>query len=91
LDASCGNNCGGGGGGSPTPTNPPGGFCGNGICAGAETCTSCPIDCGACPSGDIQVRASRIASTVTTCSQVNSPTSNSQLASRAEPYYVMAT
>jgi hypothetical protein len=74
LDASCGNNCGGGGGGSPTPTNPPGGYCGNGICAGAETCTSCPIDCGACPSGDIQVRASRIASTVTTCSQVRSST-----------------
>jgi len=25
--------------------------CGNGSCAGSETCSSCPADCGACPSG----------------------------------------
>ena len=23
--------------------------CGNGVCSGRETCTSCPQDCGACP------------------------------------------
>ena len=25
--------------------------CGNGSCAGSETCSSCPADCGTCPSG----------------------------------------
>ncbi len=25
--------------------------CGNGSCSGGETCSSCPTDCGACPSG----------------------------------------
>lgn len=24
-------------------------WCGSGVCAGGETCTSCPQDCGACP------------------------------------------
>jgi hypothetical protein len=30
---------------TPPPT------CGNGTCGGGETCSSCPADCGACPSG----------------------------------------
>jgi hypothetical protein len=25
--------------------------CGDGLCSGAETCSSCPADCGACPTG----------------------------------------
>ena len=34
----------GGGGGDPGPS------CGDGACAGAETCGSCPADCGECPA-----------------------------------------
>jgi len=26
-------------------------FCGDGVCSGGETCSSCPGDCGSCPSG----------------------------------------
>lgn len=28
----------------------PSNYCGNSICAGSETCQSCPFDCGICPS-----------------------------------------
>lgn len=35
--------------GYPQPPNPPVySYCGNGICSGTETCSSCPLDCGAC-------------------------------------------
>jgi len=27
-------------------------YCGDGICNNAETCSTCPVDCGACSSGD---------------------------------------
>jgi len=27
------------------------GKCGNSVCAGSETCSNCPADCGSCPSG----------------------------------------
>ncbi len=27
------------------------GKCGNAVCGGSEACSSCPVDCGACPSG----------------------------------------
>jgi hypothetical protein len=45
---------GGGGGGalpepSPSPTAPPE-TCGNGSCAGFETCVTCSTDCGLCPA-----------------------------------------
>jgi len=30
---------------------PPSPFCGDGTCNGAETCSSCPADCGSCSSG----------------------------------------
>ena len=26
--------------------------CGDGVCSGAETCVTCPADCGACPASD---------------------------------------
>ncbi len=29
----------------------PSAFCGDGSCNGSETCSSCPADCGTCPSG----------------------------------------
>ena len=32
-----------------TVTQPP--SCGDGSCNGSETCSSCPADCGSCPSG----------------------------------------
>lgn len=35
---------------SATPTAPVA-TCGNGSCSGGETCSSCPADCGTCPSG----------------------------------------
>lgn len=35
---------------SPPPDVPVGPGCGNGTCDKGETCTSCPNDCGACPT-----------------------------------------
>lgn len=34
---------------SPPPGPPSAGSCGDGICWAGETCTSCELDCGACP------------------------------------------
>ncbi len=48
--------------------------CGDGTCNGSETCGSCPQDCGACPVGNVQIRAIVIPSSISTCSQVNSAT-----------------
>ncbi len=58
---------GGGGGGG-------GGGCGDGTCGAGETCSSCPNDCGLCPSGNARARGHIIASTVTTCAQVRAST-----------------
>jgi hypothetical protein len=33
------------------PDAPPGVVCGDGVCNGGETCTSCVTDCGVCPPG----------------------------------------
>ena len=39
-------------GGLPDGVTPPPNTCGNGVCAGGETCTNCPIDCGFCKGCD---------------------------------------
>jgi hypothetical protein len=54
----------------PNDPNPP--YCGNGTCdpGNNETCSNCPADCGACPTGNVQVRAMAIPSTATTCTDV---------------------
>lgn len=36
----------------PVDVGPPPPRCGDGTCNGTDTCTSCPIDCGACPPID---------------------------------------
>ena len=36
----------------PEDCDPSAAVCGNGICDGVETCSSCGVDCGACPGGD---------------------------------------
>src|SRR5271154_603463 len=33
----------------PTPDLSPPPYCGDGLCADTETCSSCPTDCGECP------------------------------------------
>ncbi len=35
---------------TPSPTPAPAEMCGNGVCLGSETCSSCPDDCGSCKS-----------------------------------------
>ncbi len=51
-------NCSGGGNRTETgnctyvPENATAEVCGDGICGGGENCTTCPEDCGECPSGE---------------------------------------
>lgn len=58
--------------------NPPtggggGGSCGNGNCGGSESCSSCPADCGGCPTGTARGRGV-IISSAGTCADVNAST-----------------
>ncbi|OGF42449.1 hypothetical protein A2303_03415, partial [Candidatus Falkowbacteria bacterium RIFOXYB2_FULL_47_14] len=39
----------------PTPPPPPSMGCGDGSCDGSETCSTCPSDCGVCPSGQLPI------------------------------------
>jgi len=69
--------------GTPTPTpgpgetpSPPPALCPNGACDIEETCTSCPADCGVCPTnkGTVQARAVRITASTISCDAVYAST-----------------
>lgn len=58
--------------GEPTPT--PIVLCPNGQCDIAETCLSCPADCGSCPVGTLTARAVQVSASDTSCNAVTAST-----------------
>ncbi|MBM3179466.1 MAG: hypothetical protein FJZ86_03840 [Chloroflexi bacterium] len=66
---------GGGGDGDGDGDGGGGAYCGDGTCnSPGETCTVCASDCGACPTGNVHVRAMAIPAQASQCTDVVSST-----------------